>query len=267
MKATWFLLPRNPLNGAFVAFVAFVALVAVGLLIGCNKNPAGTRAGSHAKSMPSGSSSSPEPVGRVPLTPKIVAESLRKGRAAGGSKECFREFGANLLLLAEQEGVAPMTLAARLVLDAGSPDDQELTEFIVQITFDDTTSQVELAKALPAGKLRTRATGILGAQLVAAGDLQGLRDVYHALPVGKDRSMTAQRAAKLTMNQLGLSEALDFVASLEMPEERYAAFYATQEQWKTHWNDEGMAAKVNAVIESFDENGRRLLSPMIRKID
>lgn len=255
------------------AFVFISTCSVAAILASCGKRSTaaqienGTQAGSHAKAMPSGSISLSEPEGRVPLTPKMVAESLRKGRAAGGSKECFREFGANLLLLAEQEGVAPMTLAARLVLDAGSPDDQELTEFIVQITFDDTTSQVELAKALPAGKLRTRATGILGAQLVAAGDLQGLRDVYHALPVGKDRSMTAQRAAKLTMNQLGLSEALDFVASLEMPEERYAAFYATQEQWKTHWNDDGVAAKVNAVIESFDENGRKLLSPMIRKIN
>jgi hypothetical protein len=259
MKTNWFLLPRNPLNGAFVA------LVAVGLLIGCNKNPAGTRPGSQAKSMASSSSSSPEQAGRVPLTPKIVAESLRKGRAAGGSKESFREFGDNLLLLAEQEGVTPMTLAARLVLDAGSLDDQEMTEFIVQIVFADTTSQVELAKALPAGRLRALAIGSLCAQLGAAGDLQGLRDVYHTLPVGKDRSLTAERAAKLTMNQLGLREALDFVVSLEMPEERYAAFFATQEQWKTHWNDEGVAAKVNAVIESLDKERRMRLAPMIRK--
>jgi hypothetical protein len=163
MKANWFLLPRNPLNGAFVA------LVAVGLLIGCNKNPAGTRAGSHAKSMPSGSSSSPEPAGQVPLTPKIVAESLRKGRAAGGSKESSREFEVSLLLLAEQEGVGPMTLAARMVLDAGSLEDQEMTQYFVRMAFPDTTSQIELAKALPAGRLRALATGNLGTQLVAAG--------------------------------------------------------------------------------------------------
>lgn len=199
------------------------------------------------------------------ITRRGVAEALRKGRSAGGSKECFSEFETNLLLLAEQEGVAPMTLAARLVLDAGSLDDQEMTEFIVQIVFSDTASQVELAKALPAGRLRALATGSLGAQLGAAGDLQGLRDVYHALPVGKDRSLTAERAAKLTMNQLGLREALDFVVSLEMPEERYIAFFATQEQWKTHWNEEGVAAKVNAVIESLDKERRMRLAPMIRK--
>jgi hypothetical protein len=158
-----------------------------------------------------------------------------------------------------------MTLAARMVLDAGSLDEQEMTQYFVRIAFPDTTSQIELAKALPAGRLRELATGNLGTQLVAAGDLQGLRDVYDALPVGKDRSRTAERAATLTMNQLGLCEALDFVVSLEMPEERYIAFFATREQWKPHWNDDGVAAKMNAVIESLDKEGRMRLAPMIRK--
>jgi hypothetical protein len=199
------------------------------------------------------------------ITRRGVAEALRKGRSAGGSKESLMEFEANLLLLAEQEGVAPMTLAARLVLDAGALDEQEMAQYAVRIAFADTTSQVELAKALPAGRLRELATGNLGTQLVAAGDLQGLRDVYNSLPVGKDRSRTAERAAKLTMNQLGLCEALDFVVSLEMPEERYIAFFATREQWKPHWNDDGVAAKMNAVIESLDKEGRMRLAPMIRK--
>lgn len=259
MKADWFLLPRNPLNGAFVA------LVAVGLLIGCNKNPAGTRAGGDSQ----GSTTTPElssPTrtdGADLLSLDNLAQTLRNARSVGQYQAAKEKFRIDLVSVAEREASKPMALAARLILENESDDDREMVFHLVLDAFRDLESQITLANELPAGRLRAGVIHVWANRLeLEFRDPKGLQTLYDSIPVGAPRTDVGQAAARLTMAVSGLPAALDYIAALEMPEERFAAYreVVTRENLKPFADDKEIEAKRRAIIETFDKQHRELYS-------
>jgi hypothetical protein len=176
------------------------------------------------------------------------------------AKEKFR---IDLISLAEREASKPMALAARLILENESDEDQEAVFHLVLDVYRDLTSQIALSNALPAGRMRSGLVNGWVSRLEQLDrDPKGLQTLYDSVPVGASRTYVGQAAARLTMAMNGLPAALDYIAALEMPEERFAAYreVVTRENLKPFADDKEIEAKRRAIIETFDKQHRELYS-------
>jgi hypothetical protein len=95
-------------------------------------------------------------------------------------------------------------------------------------------------------------------------DSKGLQTIYDSIPVGASRTYVGIAKARLTVAASGLPAALDYIAALEMPEERFAAYreVVTRENLKPYVADKEIEAKRLAIIESFDKQHKALYSYM-----
>lgn len=169
------------------------------------------------------------------------------------------EFRDGLVAVASREGVTPMAVAARLIASARSEDERDNIIVAVRDCFRGLEWDIALAKELPAGRQRSRIVNGRAIGLAQQDrDLVGLKTLYDSIPVGADRANVAALGANLTVSLDGLPAALDYIAALEMPEERFAAFRVinTKANFAGYATDTEVQEKCDAIVESFPPQQR-----------
>lgn len=169
------------------------------------------------------------------------------------------EFRDGLVAVASREGVTPMAVAARLIASARSEDERDNIIVAVRDCFRGLEWDIALAKELPAGRQRSRIVNGRAIGLAQQDrDLVGLKTLYDSIPVGADRANVAGLGANLTVSLNGLPAALDYIAALEMPEERFAAFRVinTKANFAGYATDKEVQEKCDAIVESFPPQQR-----------
>jgi hypothetical protein len=191
--------------------------------------------------------------------------SLRKtldSRGLGSNQ--VQTFRYELIELAKVQGVDPMSIAAPMILDDQSLDGQVKRMLWVLTAFQDPVMQAGLAKQLPAGKIRTLVVSSSIGQFEKQQDTAGMKSAYDSLPVGSDRTTFSGSLSKLIIRKEGLVRGLDFISQLEMPEERYAAIFATVDEWEAQVQDPAIRAKLDQVLNTMEgdlkESVDRLIS-------
>lgn len=192
-----------------------------------------------------------------------VFDSQRRGALQ------LRKFRSDLLALAKKNGEDPMSIVAPMILEGRSPEAQLERMLWVVDAFDDPATQVDLAKALPAGTIRRSVVSIATRGFEREKDIAGLISAYDSLPVGGDRTDLSVALSKMKINDEGLLSGLDFISQLEMPEERYAAIMATEDLWAAQIRDPQTQMKLDQVVDTMEghlkENLHLLISSLKRR--
>ena len=124
--------------------------------------------------------------------------------------------------VARRDGSEPMCVAAKRAFEVDSERDQLMVLHVVNLAFPDTPSKIALASQMPASRIRTSAVRQL-CDKELKDDLKAMQQLYAITPLGEDRALVASEAAADVLSKQGLSAGLDYIAKLEMPEERYSA--------------------------------------------
>lgn len=124
--------------------------------------------------------------------------------------------------VARRDGSEPMCVAAKRAFEVDSERDQLMVLHVVNLAFPDTPSKIALARQMPASRIRTSAVRQL-CDNELKDDLKAMQQLYAIMPLGEDRALVATEAAAVVLSKQGLSAGLDYIAKLEMPEERYSA--------------------------------------------
>lgn len=178
-----------------------------------------------------------------------------------------KEFRSNLLALAKKRGVEPMAIAAPLIIEAKSPEDQFERMIWVIDAFDDPKTQIQLANALPAGKIRKLVLSSAISEFEAKEDTLGLKAAYDSLPVGGDRTNLAGALSKSIFHEEGVHSGLEFISKLEMPEERYASMLNTKDQWAGQINDPETKLKLEQILSTMEGHLRDNMNLLISSIN
>jgi hypothetical protein len=152
--------------------------------------------------------------------------------------------------VARREGCDPMCVAAKCIFGVDSRIDQLSVLGSVKFAFPDTPSKIALTSQLPAGVIRTSAVrGLCSNEL--KGDLIALQQLYAVMPHGLDRSLVATKAAEVVLAGQGVSAGLDYIAKLEMPEERYSALVMANQSDQQGWQEEPNIQKFHKIVDSL----------------
>jgi hypothetical protein len=122
---------------------------------------------------------------------------------------------------ASQSGEAATDFAAKLAMGQESDSDKMRSIGTFVLAFRTVEERVGFVFAIPAGKYRSKAVSSVLGQLE---DTQDLEEFYRLAPLGKDRNTIAATAAARHMEREGATVSVDYIFSLEMPEEKFAAF-------------------------------------------
>jgi len=135
-----------------------------------------------------------------------------------------RSFDANFRIFAQTEGYHDaMELASVMILSADSQQQQIGRLFQFSFLFPDYEDRLSLYSYLPAGKLRSSCAASMRGEALRSNAFEDLHRFYEAIPLGSDRIQVAVSAAVLCKKVNGVGSSLDFIAGLEMSDERYAA--------------------------------------------
>jgi hypothetical protein len=152
--------------------------------------------------------------------------------------------------VARREGCDPMCVAAKCIFRVDSRIDQLSVLGSVKFAFPDAPSKIALTSQLPAGVIRTSAVrGLCSNEL--KGDLIALQQLYAVMPHGLDRSLVATKAAEVVLAGQGVSAGLDYIAKLEMPEERYSALVMANQSDQQGWQEEPNIQKFHKIVDSL----------------
>lgn len=139
------------------------------------------------------------------------------------SSDEYGEVRRVVIIAATAEGALPADVAARIVAGIPDPDKQDAARSIFECAFPSPQERIDFAKALPAGKTRSKVFYGVHNHYAMKHDWDGLQTLYKEMPLGKDRTQIAKRTLQLLANEQGAEAALDYLDNLEMPEERKVA--------------------------------------------
>lgn len=255
----------SDISGTRSACNCLIVLAGVGLLIGCDKNTSVTGAGEGSQGTTTTPLICPHPRPDVlgPASLKNLVHTIRKAVTENQIEAARERFRLDLVKAAERAGSTPIALAARLILANESEEDQEVVFHFVLGVYRDLSSQIALSNELPAGRMRSGLVNGWASTLEQLDrDQRGLQTLYDSIPVGASRTYVGTAGARLTMSMNGLPAALDYIAALEMPEERVAAYRAvvTKVNLEPFADNKEIQAKSRAIIESFPKQFRELYS-------
>jgi hypothetical protein len=152
--------------------------------------------------------------------------------------------------VARRDGTEPMGVAAKRAFEIDSERDQSRVLNVFNLAFPDTPSKIALASQMPASRLRTSAVrGLCGEEL--KGDLKAMQQFYEVMPLGEDRALVATEAAAVVLSKQGLGAGLDYIANLEMPEERYSALNMANMSNQPGWKEEQNIQKFRKIVDSL----------------
>lgn len=161
--------------------------------------------------------------------------------------------------VARRDGTEPMCVAAKRAFEVDSPHSQGLVLSVVGLAYPDTPSKIALASQMPASIIRTSAIrGLCANEL--HGDLKGMQQLYQLMPLGEDRSLVASKMAEVVLSSQGLGAGLDFIANLEMPEERYSALVMLELSNQEGWHEAQDLQKFDKIVDSLLPVHRKLMT-------
>jgi hypothetical protein len=169
---------------------------------------------------------------QVSAKPSNLNDLAKLVIATGDYSKSSEELKSLLQKRAQDDNSETMVIAAQLIAESNSSENQELLLMAILSAFPDSDSRIVLAKNLPAGRTRSGLISGLCDKLSEEDDMRRFEDLYNTIPIGQDRQTVAAKFAAKTFEKEGVTSGLTFIGGLEMPEERYTALMITLKQWQ-----------------------------------